>query len=286
MEKWLEMTLTCEKSFLPHLTGLLMSKKIMKWAEEDENGNVHLKIYFPYFPEIEENIDSLRKYLDIEQVRCVTREIEDEDWAYSWQRFFEIERVGERIVIKPPWKEYRPEDREIILEIEPRMAFGSGYHPTTKLTLMLAEKYIKPGMNVLDMGCGSGILTIMASYLKAERATAVDHDEIAVKEALRNIGSENLKEKGFNTVITTKVSNGFENVDEKFDVIMINVFTDFVTDNLEEARKALNPGGFLLTGSVEEESKGMRLFEEAEKLGFRQIEKMELNGWTGLALQV
>ena len=286
MEKWLEMILTCEKSFLPHLTGLLMSRKIMKWAEEDDNGNVHLKIYFPYFPEIEENINSLRKYLDIEQVRCVTREIEDEDWAYSWQRFFEIERVGERIVIKPPWKKYISENEEIILEIEPRMAFGSGYHPTTKLTLMLGEKYIKPGMNVLDMGCGSGILTILASYLKAGKVTAVDYDEIAVKEALRNIGNENLNEKGFDTEIITKVSDGFDNVDDKFDVIMINVFTDFVTDHLEEAQKALKPGGLLLTGSIEEESKGQRLFEEAERLGFKQIDKMELNGWTGLALQI
>lgn len=286
MEKWIEMTLTCEKDFLPHLTGLLMSRKIMKWAEEDENGNVHLKIYFPYFPEIEENINSLRKYLDIEQVRCVTREIEDEDWAYSWQKFFEIERVGERMVIKPPWKEYKREEGEIVLEIEPRAAFGSGYHPTTKLTLMLAEKYIKPGMNVLDMGCGSGILTILAAYLSASKATAVDYDEIAVKEAQKNIGGENLKEKGFETEITVKVSDGFENVDGKFDVIMINVFTDFVTDNLEEAKRALKPEGFLLTGSVEEESKGIRLFEEAEKLGFRLIDKMELNGWTGLALQI
>ena len=285
MDKWIEMTLTCERDFLPHLTGLLMTKKIKKWAEEEENGMIRLKIYFPYYKEIESNIESLKSMLDVERVRCVTRDIEDEDWSKSWQKFFKIEKVGERIVIKPPWLEYSPEDGEIVLKIEPRIAFGSGYHPTTRLTAILAEKYIKPGMDILDMGCGSGILSILAVYLGAKKVVAVDHDEIAVKEAVRNIREENLEERGYKGKVITGVSNAFDNVLDKFDLIMINVFTDFVTENLENAKKALNDGGILVTGSIEEEVKGTKFFERAKELELEEIDKIELEGWCGVALR-
>jgi len=285
MDKWIEMIITCKKDFLSHLTTLLMSRKIMKWAEEDDENNVRLKLYFPFYEELGENIESLRKFLDVESVNIVTREIDDEDWATSWQRFFQVEKVGERVIIKPPWREYSRVNNEIIIEIEPRAAFGSGFHPTTKLTLMLEEKYLQPGMDVLDMGCGSGILTILAIQMDVNKVVAADCDEIAVKETRRNLLLADLGEKGFNTSVITILSDGFREITEKFDLVMVNILTEFLLQNMAQIAGSLKPGGILITGSIEEGKTG-NILELAKREGLFQIDRIEMNGWTGLAFKL
>jgi len=283
-KKWIEMTITCEKDFLPHLTGLLMTQKIKKWVEEEDEENVRLIIYIPYFKGLEENVDALTKLLEVEKVRVVKREIDDEDWSHSWQRYFQVEHIGERVVVKPPWEDYSSSPGEIVIEIEPRIAFGSGFHPTTRLTMILTEKYIEPGMKVLDMGCGSGILTILAFRCGAKEIVAVDNDPISVREAMQNLKSE-LKNKRDYVSISIWVSSGFEAVESRdFDLAMVNINTDFIIENIENIASCMKPGGIFVTGSTEA-TKHEELMDKANKTDFEIIEKIEMDGWTGLTFR-
>lgn len=286
MKKWIELTLTCERDFLPHLSSLLMANKISKWAEEEEDGRVRLKIYFPYLEEILPNIENLKQLLDVEKVQILTAEIDNEDWAVSWQKFFQVERVGKNIVIKPPWENLDPKEGEMIIEIEPRMAFGSGFHPTTKLTLILAEKYLKPGMNVLDMGAGSGILSILALKMGAGKILALDYDEIAVKEARLNLAGTFRNEPDKLEKIQVDVSDGFQAVpdEERFDLVMINVNTRFIVSCLEDVAKYLKTGGIFVTGSIEG-TKAEFVNSISPDMGLVEIDQEEMDGWVGVAFK-
>lgn len=286
MDRWIEMTIICDRDFLPHLTGLLMSQNIKTWAEEEDNNQIRLKVYLPYYKELMKNVESLKKLLEVEKVKVLTAEIDDENWAVSWQRFFNVEHIGRDIVIKPPWEDYSPKEGEIVLEIEPRDAFGSGFHPTTKLTLILAREKIKPQMRIMDMGCGSGILTLLALHLQAESVSALDLDPIAVRETLRNVnetfaGCPQMIEKAI-----VELSDGFEKIggSDRFDLMMININTGFLMDNMNEAFSYMKPGGFLITGSVELEQEA-QFKKITEELGIEIVENMNMDGWSGFVLQ-
>ncbi len=278
------MTITCKKDFLPHLTGLLMTQKIKKWVKEEDEESVRLIVYIPYFEELKDNINALTELLEVENVRVIKREIDDEDWSHSWQKYFPVEHIGEKIVVKPPWEDYTRSEGEILLKIKPGMAFGSGFHPTTKLTMILTEKHIKPGMKVLDMGCGSGILTILAYRLGARKIVAVDNNPVSVGEAAENIESE-LSEEFDCENISISISDGFESLESRdFDLIMVNINTEFVIDNIDNMAKHLKSGGIFVTGSTDA-SRQEKLLERASKIGLKEIEKLELERWTGVVFR-
>jgi ribosomal protein L11 methyltransferase len=267
-----------------------MSQKIKTWAEEDEGDMIRLKVYIPYYEELESNIEQLKKVLDIEQVQVVTKEIEDEDWAVTWQKYFSVERIGDSIVIKPPWEDYAASEGELVLEIEPRMAFGSGFHPTTKLTILLEEKYVKPGMKVLDMGCGSGILSILASMLGAGKIFSVDNDPIAIRETQENVKIASEKYSRFSNMkemVQPILSEGFHTLSSNeetrmFDLIMVNISPIFLIDNIKEIAGFVTDDGVFLTGSAENTRIG-QLEECAKEAGLVEIERKEMEGWIGLA---
>ena len=114
------------------------------------------------------------------------RTIHEEDWASAWKEHFHVQRVSPRLVIVPTWREYRPEPDDVVLLIDPGMAFGTGLHPTTRLCLQALERHLRPGDHVLDVGTGSGILAIAAAKLGAARVLALDIEPVAVKVAVEN----------------------------------------------------------------------------------------------------
>lgn len=115
------------------------------------------------------------------------RELEEADWAEAWKKFYTVLHVGSRTVIKPSWLDYTSQPGEIVVELDPGMAFGTGLHPTTRLCLAALEKYAKPGARVMDIGTGSGILAIAAARLGAAAVDARDVDPIAVQTARKNV---------------------------------------------------------------------------------------------------
>lgn len=144
-----------------------------------------LKVYVP-------EIQAAQKLVDLEEslvglpFRLEHRTVREEDWAESWKQYWHVQHVGKRLVIRPSWEEYAPEDREVVLVLDPKQAFGTGTHGTTRLCLQMIEEIVRPGDVVFDVGTGSGILAIAAVLLGAARAIGVDNDPVAIEAAIEN----------------------------------------------------------------------------------------------------
>ena len=163
---------------------------------EDNDGTA--KVHFYMEPEncdpekvmiqVQNIFQEIKPFCEIGKGTISLSETEDKDWINNWKTFFKPFRAADDIVIKPTWEEYKKEkDSDILIEIDPGIAFGTGSHETTKLCIQALDKYVKNGDSVLDVGCGSGILSIAALKLGAKHATAIDIDEVAVKDAAENM---------------------------------------------------------------------------------------------------
>ncbi len=177
------------------------------------------------------------KYLALERVvwaysmlrpvgELAMRELAEEDYAHAWKKFYSILHIGARTVIKPSWLEYTPQTGECVIELDPGMAFGTGLHPTTRLCLAALEKYIAPGMEMLDVGTGSGILAIGAAKLGAARVDARDIDPIAVETAQKNIAASGLD----NIIRVTRDSVTNDAAPHLYDIVVANIFADTIAE--------------------------------------------------------
>ena len=164
--------------------------KIMAYFSEEET-NLPEKIAV-----IKEKIRNLTEFgLSIGSGTVELSNVNQEDWESAWKQYFKPVHVTDRIVVKPEWEEYSPQEGEIVIEIDPGMAFGTGTHETTSMCINQIEKNLKAGDRVIDIGSGSGILSMAAVLLGAEKATGVDLDPVAVRVALENVELNNLQDK-------------------------------------------------------------------------------------------
>lgn len=122
------------------------------------------------------------------------RPLREQDWAQSWKEFFQVEHVGRRIVVRPTWRDYSPRPNEIVIDLDPGMAFGTGQHPTTRLCLRALEDLVQPGIDLLDLGCGSGILALAAARLGCRSVLALDVEPVAVEAARGNVRQNHLEQ--------------------------------------------------------------------------------------------
>lgn len=175
-----------------------------------------------------------------------TRRIDEEEWAESWKAFFWPEHITNRVVVKPSWREYTPGPDEIVLEIDPGMAFGTGTHPTTAMCVQQIEKYLEPGTSFLDVGTGSGILMLAAAKLGAKRLLGVDNDEIAVGIAEKNMRL-NIVDPG-----TYQLQSGHlvESVDERYGFITANILFDVIMELLDTIHDNLEANGMLVCSGL------------------------------------
>ena len=206
--------------------------------------------------------------------------VNEEDWANSWKAYYKPIKIGERIVIVPAWEKYDAKEGEIIVRMDPGMAFGTGTHETTRLVIGLLEKYVKPELSVLDVGCGSGILAICASKLGAKSCKAYDIDPVAVK-----VARENIKDSGLDNV-SCDVSDLLRQVDRDsapYDVICANIVADIIIRMTPDAGSLMNERSVILASGiiVERSEDVINCFEEN---GFKIVERAEENGWCALAV--
>ena len=209
--------------------------------------------------------------------------IREEDWANNWKQYFKPFTVGEKLAIKPSWEEYSNTDGRVILEIDPASSFGTGAHHTTRLCLELVEKYLKKGDKVLDMGCGSGILSIAAMLLGADHAIAVDIEQNAAETALENAGKNNIPSDRYKTYFGDIITDAklADEIDDKYDMITANIVADVLIAMKEHFRRYLCEGGILIVSGIIEE----RMDEVISALvsaGFSNPEPQVREGWAAV----
>lgn len=203
-----------------------------------------------------------------------------EDWQNNWKQYFHPMPIGEKLLIRPVWvDDYDAGDRRV-LNIEPGLAFGTGSHPTTKLCLETLEKYVKDDTTVLDIGCGSGILSIACLLLGAESAFGVDIDSLAVKTALANAEENGFAPPKFDAVI----GNLSDKVSGRFSLVVANIVADIIMEFNTQVGQFLVDDGIYITGGIIETREDEVLSSFAEN-GFEILERYENNGWLVFALK-
>ncbi len=207
--------------------------------------------------------------------------IDEDDWAESWKQYYRPVHL-EGITIVPAWEEYTPKDGEIIVRMDPGMAFGTGTHETTRLVIRLMQKAEIAGKRVLDVGTGSGILSICASKLGASHCNAYDIDPVAVKVAKDNVKSDGCEN------ITVGVSDLLHGVDlslGKYDLCVANIVADIIIRMLPDIRDYLKEGApLILSGIIKERAEEVR--EAVKKEGFTLKDEIYENDWVGMLVIV
>ncbi len=170
----------------------------------------------------------------------------EQDYANAWKKFYSVLHVGALMVIKPSWLEYAPQSDEIVIELDPGMAFGTGLHPTTRLCLAMLEKYVTRGIEVLDVGTGSGILAIGAAKLGARWIDARDIDPIAVETAQKNAAASNLS----NVIQVSRASVTIEPQPHLYDMVVANIFADTIAELAPAMMSHLKRDGIFIGSGI------------------------------------
>ena len=239
------------------------------------------KAYLPVNGELEGRIQTLQQEIKALESRGVntapavltTAELQDEDWSDTWKQYFHTEKPGERVVIKPTWEEYEPKDDEVVIELDPGAAFGTGTHATTSMCIRQLEKLVKPGMTVFDVGTGSGILSIISAKLGAKNIQAVDYDDSVLK-----IVEENLEQNNVQDIISVAQSDLMQNVHGKAELVVANIIADIIIRLFDQLDEHLEQGGTLLTSGIIED-RIEDVLAAAEKHGYGVVERLENKGW-------
>lgn len=209
--------------------------------------------------------------------------IREEDWANNWKQYFKPFKVGEKLVIKPSWEDYDNADNRVILEIDPASSFGTGKHHTTRLCLEFLEKNLNKGDNLLDMGCGSGILSIGAMLLGAGRAVGVDIEENAAATALENAEKNHISPDVYKTYYGNILSDEklASEIDRKYDIITANIVADVIIEMKDYFVRYLKKGGILIISGIIEERMD-EVIAAVESAGFSNPEPYVKEGWAAV----
>ncbi len=264
-----------------------------------------LRTYLPLDGQAEETRQRIEQALwHLGQMRPIgplqTRALQEEDWANAWKQHYTVLRVGERIVIVPSWLDYQPAPAEVVLHLDPGMAFGTGLHPTTRLCLRLLEDYTRPGQQVLDLGTGSGILAIAAAHLGASRVLALDNDPVAVAVAAENVARNGVCDRvtvaegslGAGARMGHWLSGGTGPPEAaapgdaapgvgRFDLIVANLIARVLMILAADLAAALAPGGVLISSGILE-TRTAEVEAAFASAGLRLLERHAEGEWVAL----
>ncbi len=236
-----------------------------------------------YFSE-EDNIDEIIAYINekVEEIKALgidvgegkveVEKMYEEDWANNWKKYYKPSKVGEKIVVKPIWEEYEAKDEELVVELDPGMAFGTGEHETTRMCIQALEKYVQKDSTVFDVGCGSGILAIAAAKLGAKLAVGVDLDPVAVESAKENVG--------FNNIDNIEILHGnlIEVIDGKADIVVANIIAEIICILTEDVSRVIKPNGYFITSGIIHDRVEM-VTNKLEECGFEVVKVNKDGEW-------
>ena len=255
--------------------------------EQTDLSVVTVTAYYPEDGELEKRLQRIESELTDVEKRVgsfrigptLFRKVSETDWSDEWKQYFHVTRVGKHIVVKPSWETYEAKEGDVVLELDPGMAFGTGTHPTTCLVLEAMEKIIRPDSTVFDVGTGSGILAMTAAKLGAKTIKAVDIDGVAVRTARENIARAGLADR-----IEVTQGDLLHGTEGKADVIVANILADIIILLLPDIPGKLKEGGlFFASGIIENYQKDVT--EAAENVGLRVKEVTRIQDWVGLLME-
>lgn len=236
-----------------------------------------------YFAE-EDNIEDVLSYvnerltelkemgIDLGEAKVEYEKMHEEDWANTWKQYYKPSKVGEKIVVKPIWEEYEAKDGELVVDLDPGMAFGTGTHETTRMCIQALERYVKEESTVFDVGCGSGILAIAAAKLGAKLAIGVDLDPVAVESSIENVGYNNLNN------IEILHGNLVEVIDSKAEIVVANILAEIICILTDDIKRVLKDNGIFITSGIIHDRVDM-VCDKLEASGFEVIEKNRDGEW-------
>ncbi|QQK79676.1 50S ribosomal protein L11 methyltransferase [Salicibibacter cibi] len=246
---------------------------------------VVLKAYFPESAQKDEEIRKAlvelqqRSGLDMEHMTIDTEIVKEEDWEEAWKAYYKPIRVSPNLIITPSWENAERETGDVVVELDPGMAFGTGAHATTILCLQALERIVNEGNRVIDIGTGSGVLSIASAKFGATSVFAYDSDELAVNVAKENVAINQVEEK-----VTVKQSDLFSETAAKGEIIVANLLADIIIRMAPDVKPHLSPGGYLLvSGIIENKKDDVRKALENE--GFQVSEMLEQEDWVAIVLQ-
>lgn len=243
---------------------------------------VIIKAYLPVnsflgetIEEIKESINNLLLFdIDLGHNNISISEINEEEWATAWKKYYNPVKISEKFTIVPTWETYEPvSSDELIIELDPGMAFGTGTHPTTVMCIQALERTVKPNDDVIDVGTGSGVLSIAAAMLEAAKVTAFDLDGVAVNSARINI-----KLNKVNDIVTVSQNNLLDNVSGQVNIIVANILAEIIVRFIDDAHHVLKPGGLFITSGIIN-TKRREVKEQLVNADFEIEETMVMEDW-------
>jgi ribosomal protein L11 methyltransferase len=225
--------------------------------------------------EIKQAINNLLLYdIDIGKNKITISEVNEEEWATAWKKYYNPVKISKKFTIVPTWETYEPvSSDELIIELDPGMAFGTGTHPTTVMCIQALEKYVKPGDTVIDVGTGSGILSIAAAMLGAKSVRALDLDPVAVDSARLNVKLNKVQH-----IVTVSQNNLLDRIEEQANVIVANILAEIILRFVDDAYRLLEKNGYFITSGIIQ-AKKQEVKEGLIKAGFAIEETLVMEDW-------
>ena len=225
------------------------------------------------------NVNEISKDDENFMSEIYTSRCSDEDWQDEWKKYFHTVNITENIVIKPSWDDYEEEDGEIVVEIDPGLAFGTGTHETTSLCVEFLEKYAQNKKKLLDIGCGSGILMLIGKKLGVEKVVGIDIDE-----KVNDVVLENFSKNGISENFQVIIGNLVDDINEKYDLVVSNILVDVLEKLLEDIEKILEKGATVIFSGILNE-KEEAFVKKAKNYNLKQIDRREKNNWVSLVFK-
>ncbi|WP_046173877.1 50S ribosomal protein L11 methyltransferase [Domibacillus indicus] len=215
---------------------------------------VAVKAYLPVNSFLQETVDDITAavknlavyQIDTGNLKVSVSEVHEEDWATAWKQYYNPVKISEKFTIVPTWEKYEPfSTDEIIIELDPGMAFGTGTHPTTVMCLQALERFVKRDHHVVDVGTGSGVLAIGAALLGAARVTALDLDDVAVSAARQNVALNHAED-----IVSVAKNNLIDGIDDQPDIVVSNILAEVIISFTGDVASILRPGGFFIASGI------------------------------------
>lgn len=223
------------------------------------------------------HLSSLGAHFVGELQTCIVNE---EDWANAWKDYYHVTHIGHNLVICPSWREYTPKQHEVVMTLDPGMAFGTGIHPTTRMCLEQVEQRVRSGMHILDVGTGSGILALAAAKLGAMHVDALDNSSVAVESAIANVAMNNLSDR-IKVVLGVLDTEEAERMAERYDLVLANIIAQVIGSIAPYLVQVLAPQGLLVVSGIIE-ARRSNAEEPLLESGLKLVEEVKIDDWLAL----